>query len=149
MMKIKELREITGLSQQQFADKFKIPVGSLRNWEQEKRSPPEYLPGMIEEILRLEAQPISGQQTINYTPMTDEEIINEDAAAAEPKIDKELIKKLIQECDIEPKTSSFCRYKPEKGGCGKCTKPDYEDCNIKAWKGYEELERMIENENNI
>lgn len=75
MMKIKELREITGLSQQQFADKFKIPVGSLRNWEQEKRSPPEYLPGMIEEILRLEAQPISGQQTINYTPMTDEEII--------------------------------------------------------------------------
>ena len=58
---------------------------------------------------------------------------------------EELIKKLIKECDIEPKTSSFCKYKPEKGGCGKCTKPDYEDCNIKAWEGYEELERMIEN----
>lgn len=55
-MKIKQLREKTGLSQKQFADKFKIPVSSLRNWEQEKRSPPEYLPGMIKEIIRLEAE---------------------------------------------------------------------------------------------
>ena len=69
-MKIKELRELTGLSQQQFADKFKIPVNSIRNWEQGKRTPPEYLPGMIEEIIRLEQAPIIGQKTINYTPMT-------------------------------------------------------------------------------
>ena len=55
-MKIKELRQLTGLSQTQFAKKFKIPANTIRNWEQEKRSPPDYVPGMIEEIIRLEAE---------------------------------------------------------------------------------------------
>lgn len=56
LMKIKELRQLTGLSQTQFAKKFKIPANTIRNWEQEKRSPPDYVPGMIEEIIRLEAE---------------------------------------------------------------------------------------------
>lgn len=33
-MNIKELRQLTGLSQKQFADKYHINVGTLHNWEQ-------------------------------------------------------------------------------------------------------------------
>ena len=46
-MTIKELRESTGLSQSQFAEKFHIPVGTLQHWEQGVRKPPEYVVYML------------------------------------------------------------------------------------------------------
>lgn len=151
-MKIKQLREITGLSQQQFANKFKIPVNSLRNWEQKKRSPPEYLPGMIEEIMRLEAELNERKETTNYKPLTDEEIINDDAAAAEPKTNKELLKKMkdsLEEIDIDDLYCENCIY-------GEKCNYDYDNCEtyqghyracniIENWIYWKELERMIEN----
>lgn len=42
-MTIKELRTLTGLSQQGFADKYKIPKRTLQDWEYNKRTPPEYV----------------------------------------------------------------------------------------------------------
>lgn len=48
---IKELRKITGLSQAEFAKKFHIPVGTLAHWEQEIRTPPEYVVYMIAKIV--------------------------------------------------------------------------------------------------
>ena len=42
-MNIKELRFQTGLSQSKFAAMFDIPVSTLRNWEQERRTPPTYV----------------------------------------------------------------------------------------------------------
>ena len=36
---VKAIREKTGLSQPRFAAVFKIPVGTLRNWEQGRRQP--------------------------------------------------------------------------------------------------------------
>ena len=42
-MTIKELRQQTGLSQSAFAKYFEIPVRTLQDWEQGKRTPPEYL----------------------------------------------------------------------------------------------------------
>lgn len=48
------LRKQTGLSQAEFADKFHISKGTLTNWEQGVRTPPEYVPFMIETILRYE-----------------------------------------------------------------------------------------------
>ena len=50
-MKIKELRNITGLSQSKFAAIFSIPVRTLQQWEQEERKPPEYVIKMIEQIM--------------------------------------------------------------------------------------------------
>ncbi len=50
-MKIKELRNKTGLSQSKFADMFSIPLNTLQQWEQELRTPPEYVLKMIEELL--------------------------------------------------------------------------------------------------
>ncbi len=50
-MRIKELRSITGLSQAKFAALFKIPLKTIQQWEQEVRTPPEYVVYMIKEIL--------------------------------------------------------------------------------------------------
>lgn len=54
-MTIKELRQQTGLTQAEFANKFNIPVKSLQNWEIGRTSPPVYIPEMIETILTFEA----------------------------------------------------------------------------------------------
>ena len=50
-MKIKELRCQTGLSQSKFADMFGIPVSTLKDWEQGRRTPPIYVTNMIRTIL--------------------------------------------------------------------------------------------------
>lgn len=51
-MTIKELRSATNLSQSQFAAMFKIPVNTLQRWEIDYRKPPEYVPYLIEEVLK-------------------------------------------------------------------------------------------------
>lgn len=53
-MKIKQLKELSGLNQKQFAQKFKIPVRTVQNWEAEITEPPAYIPRMIELIMILE-----------------------------------------------------------------------------------------------
>ena len=42
-MTIKELRQMSGLSQAEFAKKYEIPKRSIENWEEGKRVPPPYL----------------------------------------------------------------------------------------------------------
>lgn len=53
-MKIKELRQLTGMSQSQFAAYFGISVRTVQEWEQEKRTPPVYLVGLLKRILDFE-----------------------------------------------------------------------------------------------
>lgn len=38
MISVKELRKLTGMTQVQFADKFSIPVNTIRSWEADKMS---------------------------------------------------------------------------------------------------------------
>lgn len=47
-MTIKEIREKTGLSQQKFFEKYKIPVRTIQDWEAGKRTPPEYVVELLE-----------------------------------------------------------------------------------------------------
>lgn len=50
MSRIKELREITGLSQTKFGEYLHgIPLRSIQNWESGVRKCPEYLEKLIEE----------------------------------------------------------------------------------------------------
>ena len=59
---VKQLRRKLGLTQHEFADRFQIPVGSLRDWEQERVAPDRtaraYLaviaasPGLVEQALK-------------------------------------------------------------------------------------------------
>ena len=51
-MEIKELRMLSGLSQQAFSDKYKIPKRSIENWESGKRTPPEYVISLLERVVR-------------------------------------------------------------------------------------------------
>ena len=54
MMDIKEFRKRTGLNQRAFADYFGVPLRSLQEWEQERKSPPVYVFAMMERIWKLE-----------------------------------------------------------------------------------------------
>ena len=65
---ITEIRHTFGLTQQQFADKYHIPVSTLAQWEQHKRIPSPYVVQMIRDLWQSE-------QTIEdlrkrYMPMT-------------------------------------------------------------------------------
>lgn len=51
---IAEIRKTTGMSQSAFAKFFDIPVRTLQDWEQERRVPPPYVPGMMLRILKHE-----------------------------------------------------------------------------------------------
>lgn len=53
-MKIKELRQSTGMSQKQFAAYFGISFRTIQQWEQERSAPPAYLVGLLKRILDLE-----------------------------------------------------------------------------------------------
>lgn len=48
-MNIKELREMTGQTQKEFASRFGIPVGTLRRWEYGESTPAPYVLNMIAE----------------------------------------------------------------------------------------------------
>lgn len=47
-MTVKELRSLTGLTQTEFAEKYKIPMRSIQNWEGGQRTPPEYVIELLE-----------------------------------------------------------------------------------------------------
>lgn len=47
-MTIQEIRALTRLSQPQFSEKYRIPLPTLRKWEQGKREPPDYLVELLE-----------------------------------------------------------------------------------------------------
>lgn len=51
---IKELREETEMSQQQFAKHFGLPLRTLQGWEQGRRKPPDYLVELLKRIWELE-----------------------------------------------------------------------------------------------
>jgi len=56
-MGIRELRSMTGLSQQEFAEMFHIPKRTIENWESTgpaHREPPKYLLELIEYKIKTE-----------------------------------------------------------------------------------------------
>ena len=51
---IRELRENTGMSRKEFSEHTGIPVRTLEDWEASRRTPPEYIPRLIEYQLKYE-----------------------------------------------------------------------------------------------
>lgn len=68
-MEIKELRMLSGLSQQAFSDKYKIPKRSIENWDSGKRTPPEYVISLLERAVKEDIKKIEEERG-----KTDEEI---------------------------------------------------------------------------
>ena len=54
MLSIKELRELTGLSQDKFAKKYHLSAGSIRRWEQGVTETPESYIYLLNELLKYE-----------------------------------------------------------------------------------------------
>lgn len=53
-MTIKELRTACGMTQQAFSDYFGIPKRTIEDWENNRRTPPEYVVKLIEYKLNKE-----------------------------------------------------------------------------------------------
>ena len=51
---IKELRERKGMNRKEFSVYTGIPIRTLEDWEAGKRTPPEYIPRLIEYQLKYE-----------------------------------------------------------------------------------------------
>ena len=52
--KIKELRQSVGMTRKEFSEHTGIPVCTLEDWEAARRTPPEYIPRLIEYQLKYE-----------------------------------------------------------------------------------------------
>ena len=59
IVEVRELRLQTGLSQSKFAKMFDVPVSTLKDWEQERRTPPAYVIKMMRTILEYKGMIIS------------------------------------------------------------------------------------------
>lgn len=51
-MTIKELRQITGLSQTKFAEKYHINLWTLQNWERGKSKPADVILYLLEKVVK-------------------------------------------------------------------------------------------------
>ena len=49
---IRRTRTGLGLSQTEFADRFRVPVGTLRDWEQARATPPDFAIAYVRVIHR-------------------------------------------------------------------------------------------------
>jgi putative transcriptional regulator len=47
---IRTTRTVLGLSQTEFAGRFRVPVGTLRDWEQARVSPPDFAVAYVKVI---------------------------------------------------------------------------------------------------
>lgn len=70
---IRELRDRTGETQREFAERYHIPLSTLKKWEQGSASPPPYVLRLIAETIPTEEkflQKLSGEngETYYYNP---------------------------------------------------------------------------------
>lgn len=54
LISVKELRKITGLSQTQFASKYRLGLHQLQTWEQGRTNTPEYCLYMLNRLVRID-----------------------------------------------------------------------------------------------
>ena len=52
MITCKEIRALTGLSQKNFGDLYRIPLRTVQNWEQGTNEAPEYVLLLLERAVR-------------------------------------------------------------------------------------------------
>lgn len=60
---IKDIRYLTGLSQNKFAQKYGIPIRTIENWESGSRVPPEYVIRLLGKVVRADLESVSGRMS--------------------------------------------------------------------------------------
>lgn len=53
-MNIIDIRALTGLSRRAFAQKYSIPYRTIDDWENERRTPPEWVAVILEKAIRFD-----------------------------------------------------------------------------------------------
>lgn len=159
-MKIKQLRQLTGLTQKKFSERFKIPLRTVQNWESGTNTPPDYIPRLIEMQMILEneidqlrnGQLIFGAEKEQDPQQQQPQKKEKDTETVqESKNDKEMLRQMkhsLEEIDIEELYCENCIHgkecKYDYNKC-ECYQEHYRACNcIENWIYWEELERMIE-----
>lgn len=56
MKTIKEIRELSGLSRASFSRTYHIPIRSLEDWEARRRKCPDYIPFLLERVVKEDIQ---------------------------------------------------------------------------------------------
>ena len=114
---IRELRKVSGLSQNTFAEKFEIPTSTLQDWEHDRRTPPVYVVGMIDKILsneRIIGRLSAGNSILNKAKSakdndefyTTYETVAREMAHYIPQFKNKVV---LCNCD-DPFESSFSKY---------------------------------------
>lgn len=75
-MTIREMRERTGMTQQEFGDLLNIPKRSIENWEGNKTKCPDYVRELIQYTLFCENLIMNSKITFTYTDDYDENVPN-------------------------------------------------------------------------
>lgn len=60
MLSITAIRDLTGLTQREFAGQYHIPYSTLQKWEQGKRKCPEYTLELLERVVRIDLREHGG-----------------------------------------------------------------------------------------
>ena len=140
-MNIKQLREITGLTQQKFGERFKIPLRSVQNWESGQRQPPEYVPRLIEMqlILENENEQLRSDQTCFDTETEQEQ--QQQQPQEEEKTPNELRKEIFETVERYLESNDFdgLNCKDCKHSRNDCI--DY-DCSWSEYKYYKEWKEI-------
>ena len=53
-MEIREIRQLTGLSQVKFAERYGIPRRTIEGWEAGERTPPDYVVKLLERAVKMD-----------------------------------------------------------------------------------------------
>ncbi len=64
-MNIKEIREATGMTQKEFAQRYAIPIGTIRRWEYGESTPAPYIIDLIASQLPLRKEHLKEIKTRN------------------------------------------------------------------------------------
>ncbi len=63
-VKIRELRESTGMNRKEFCRYFRIPYRTVTDWERDERHAPEYVMRLLEYYIRTEGLVRDGKEEV-------------------------------------------------------------------------------------
>ncbi len=63
-VKIRELRESTGMNRKEFCRYFRIPYRTVTDWERDERHAPEYVMRLLEYYIRTEGLVRDGKEAV-------------------------------------------------------------------------------------
>lgn len=125
---IRELRDVTGLTQKEFANMYKIPLSTLRKWEQGEASPAPYVIELLARTIPSKKQSmmkiVGDDETIYYFDRNQKVvsdvlgnsiIVQEDLTRVKQENLSLYIRDLFEEFyEIQAKFNRDCKYDQEE-----------------------------------